>query len=85
MINLPLWIPLLGFAGLGMLILRTLAREPNPGCCSRCGYNLQGIGSKKRCPECGDSLTKLILGFALARVCRQQQTHGKHLQHLRSA
>ena len=52
MINLPLWIPLLGFAGIGLLFLRTLRREPKPGCCSRCGYDLQGIPAHSPCPEC---------------------------------
>lgn len=52
--NIPLWVPLaaciLGSAAL-FIVTR---KQPKPGVCGSCGYDLRGLGAGARCPECGE-------------------------------
>ena len=52
-IAVPLWMPILLFAGVGCGLLPHHHRRRcrKLGLCMKCGYDLRG--SKDRCPECG--------------------------------
>jgi len=50
-IEIPLWLPAMVSAVLGVWLWRT-SRSSRPGHCGNCGYNLTGNVSG-RCPECG--------------------------------
>ena len=54
LINIPLWLPMLGFGPIvtwnWFLVLRRRKRK-KLGLCLKCGYDLRA--SKDRCPECG--------------------------------
>ena len=52
-IAVPLWLPFALIAIPTVYFWFTDRRLPRPGQCTQCGYNLQGLTSK-RCPECGD-------------------------------
>jgi hypothetical protein len=58
LLAIPFWsiIALAGFYQAWWLLHgRTLRRRFGRGCCTQCGYNLQGLASagSERCPECG--------------------------------
>jgi hypothetical protein len=48
-----LWLPL--FCNLLALstVLRTTKQDAELGVCTKCGYSMRGIGSRRCCPECG--------------------------------
>ncbi|MCC6661340.1 MAG: hypothetical protein IT437_10690 [Phycisphaerales bacterium] len=48
----PIWPWLLGVAGLTGVAWSLVRRVSDPGCCTRCGYDLRG-GAGSVCPECG--------------------------------
>lgn len=54
---LPLWIPL-AIVGIPTLQrMRRVLRQPPPGHCPKCGYNLTG-NTTGRCPECGTTVCR---------------------------
>ena len=68
-LTIPLYIPLLctGFAS--FLLWRRSAR-PLRGLCARCGYDLRGMATGSRCPECGHSRWMTRVWHVLARGFR---------------
>lgn len=38
---------------IALVVAAYFARKPPPGFCQNCGYNLDGIPERERCPECG--------------------------------
>ncbi|MBN8598467.1 MAG: hypothetical protein J0L78_12415 [Planctomycetes bacterium] len=71
MVTVPLWVPLVFFAGGAAFFRWSAGREPSPGCCAKCGYNLDGLGSRDRCPECDSPFTRAYrtLSRLARRVC----------------
>lgn len=52
---IPLWLPLL-LTLIPTIHLWYKDREPLPGCCVKCGYDLTG-NTSGLCPECGEEIT----------------------------
>jgi hypothetical protein len=50
----PLWMPFIALTGLTWLAWRRAWQGCGSGCRS-CGYNMAGLASNARCPECGTS------------------------------
>lgn len=52
-ITVPLWIPTLAAAALGLVAHRRVRRLDRIGRCYRCGYDRAGLAAGSTCPECG--------------------------------
>jgi len=59
-VDIPLWAPFIGAAGLTFVCWRLDHRRP-PGSCPKCGYDLTG-NSTGICPECGRSAAPRTAG-----------------------
>jgi hypothetical protein len=66
--TLPLWIPFVLFAAGATFFYLSARRTSKSGCCTTCGYNLEGLGSRDRCPECDSPFRRAFL--PLTRVIR---------------
>jgi len=55
LVTIPLWLVFFASATT-VVVLRSWIRDPPPGSCTQCGYNLTGNVSG-RCPECGVAVT----------------------------
>lgn len=59
-ITIPLWPAILVFAFTTRWSWRTIRREPTPGRCPRCRYDLSGLPPASPCPECGPLLHRSL-------------------------
>jgi len=53
MVAVPLWMPFLACAAPSALMWDRWRRRKKAGCCPNCGYDLAGLLSQSKCPECG--------------------------------
>ena len=68
MLAVPMWMLLHG-AGIPTVLLWWRDRQPLPGCCQFCGYDLTGNVSGV-CPECGQQIKKFRADDSLDSVPR---------------